>query len=81
MQGREWQLIKTAPKDCEFLGWNYVRGFHLYCWHEDAYAKRPQPHWHSYAYPWGILDMRANQPTHWMPLPDPPVAVREEPAR
>lgn len=59
--GMEWQDIKTEPKDgYAFLSWNgYV--VHLQCWSVRA---------NRYILTSGAY--RTIQPTHWMPLPDPP---------
>ena len=71
---RNWLPIETAPKDgtCVLL---WVRG---YCevgqWDNDKYAKRPKPFWNADG-PWGRIGMRAIPPTHWMPIPDPPMGV------
>lgn len=70
-----WQAIETAPKDSgPILGFFPARKGQILpmYWDADAYAKRPQPHWSSYGYLWGRADLKRNQPTHWMPLPDPP---------
>ena len=75
-----WQPIETAPKDGELLGWfpfyapAAVGG--IVCvmrWYDDKHAKNPKPHWQGAGWVWGVRDQRKKQPTHWMPLPDPPV--------
>jgi len=76
-----WQPIETAPKDgtrvllwvCDFGRWLCVCG----SWDNDRHATKPKPYWtHDNARSNGIRDTRANQPTHWMPLPPPP-AMKE----
>jgi hypothetical protein len=70
----EWQPIETAPKDGQTI-LAFVRGFRsdmeIYwigtiCW--DALclgSPKPEPNW--MFMPWD-----GGQPTHWMPLPEPP---------
>jgi len=77
-----WQPIETAPKDgTRVLFW--VRGFGRWMcvcgsWDIERYATKPKPHWtHDNERSNGIRETRANQPTHWMPLPAPPAT--EEP--
>jgi hypothetical protein len=68
----EWQPIKTAPRDREILvcdiesGWRFVASWHEYdgCGH-----RGPDGHWMSNACVDGYTEM---DPTHWMPLPEPP---------
>jgi hypothetical protein len=64
----EWQPIETAPKDddaCILV---------TYCLHDDVWAYEIV----SYAYEdarghwWQNIEVEAIQPTHWMPLPEPP---------
>lgn len=58
----EWQPIETAPKDddTEILTW---------CEGKIAVATR------AYDDLWWVLGLPAYKPTHWMPLPKPPVTV------
>lgn len=66
----EWQPIETAPKDgTEILVWMGARIL-LARWDAETYHKRPRPHWSSFVM--GRTWSRDNQPTHWVPLPDPP---------
>lgn len=69
-----WLPIESAPKDgtkvllyCPHIG--VVRG----SWQFNKYAKKPRPYWSN---DWeavaGAIATRADQPTHWMPLPPPP---------
>lgn len=71
----EWQPIETAPKDNKeglllfFPRWGCIRGY----WHDDKYASKPKPHWYNDRVRlFGKKETCANQPTHWMPLPDAP---------
>jgi hypothetical protein len=70
----EWQPIETAPKDGKILAWCPQRGVCAPAyWNEDKYAKNPRPYWtHWGERMCGTLATRKDQPTHWMPLPEPP---------
>lgn len=55
-----WQPIETAPKDGGIiLVWD--DGVALAWWHEQGY--------------WTEDEGMISRPTHWMPLPKPPVTV------
>jgi hypothetical protein len=60
-----WQPIKTAPKDgTEILAWARSDGFFVVFW----YAHRG-------VWLWTAHELDGDEelnPTHWMPLPDPP---------
>ena len=72
-----WSPIETAPTAPRSVLEPTPR-FLLLCasgrieigWHDsDQYAKRVRPFWYLEGR-WGrVMDMRADQPTHWMPLP------------
>lgn len=76
----EWYPIETAPKDgtrvllfypkCGEYGQdNVIFGE----FDSDKYAKNPRPFWSNDRRGlYGTLQTRAQQPTHWMPLPGPP---------
>jgi hypothetical protein len=70
-----WQPIETAPKDgtCVIVYPPTFDGL-VSCakWDEDRYAKRPRPYWRRMDAFGQVTRSRDNQPTHWMPLPDPP---------
>ena len=78
MSHSDWQPIETAPKDRRillgfsrpvFTGVSAIFGK----WETDEYAKKPNPYWaHDLGQLTGVIGMRNNQPTHWMPLPEPP---------
>lgn len=59
----EWQPIETAPKDgSEFIGYvatSYQGGAVVLHWYKK--------------YGWIDWDYDVWEPTHWMPLPPPPV--------
>lgn len=68
-----WRPIATAPKD----------GQHILVWAgtEPVIARYwvgSEPTTHSHAYPWQAVgraeSLRADIPTHWQPLPEPPAA-------
>jgi len=75
-----WQPIETAPKDgTEILAWvqpRTSRGFSVLArWYSDKFSKDPQPYW-MLLMPSRTCEFdRHNQPTHWMPLPEPPQEV------
>lgn len=66
----EWQPIETAPKTGVRLLAAFPRGgewrVDIVTWFDD--------HWRSIAMAFvnGDRRMRREQPTHWMPLPQPP---------
>jgi len=75
----KWEPIETAPKDGtriltyrpEGHDWSKVG---IGDWDDDKYAKKPRPYWSDQNERiLGVLWCRKNQPTHWMPLPNPPV--------
>lgn len=56
----EWLPIETAPKDCDFLAY------------EDGFFYVGSMGWEENGVPvWWNGDHRI-EPTHWMPLPNPP---------
>ena len=65
----EWQPIATAPKDREIM---------LFCPRYGVWAPGEwrQTYWtHFGELLFGVRVMKANQPTHWMPLPAPPTGA------
>lgn len=67
-----WQPIETAPMDgSRVLVWSLCEEEVVAAyWNADKYNRKPNPYWdtdHHY-----IDSMRANPPTHWMPLPAAP---------
>lgn len=74
-----WRPIEFAPKDREVDLLMPLEAFgelRMYPgeWDSDRYARTPRPYWTSFivARLWGIRFMRANQPTHFRPRPQPP---------
>lgn len=72
----EWMPIETAPKDVIILlyrpsaiGWGMVT---LGKYNYDLYAKKPRPFWEGWLKIGDVTQWREWQPTHWMPLPEPP---------
>ena len=77
-----WRPIEFAPKDREVDLLMPLEAFgelRMYPgeWDSDRYARTPRPYWTSFivARLWGIRFMRANQPTHFRPRPQPPEGV------
>jgi hypothetical protein len=74
-KGPQWQLIETAPKDgTPFLGYTKTRFeaiIAVWLWEKDKYNKKPNPYFARDGFH-AKTDDRANQPTHWMPLPAGP---------
>ena len=75
----EWQPIDTAPKDgSRFLGFTPF-GVEMVKWNKRAAEYGPRQGWigceqDSACLPESFLRHAATcQPTHWMPLPEPPV--------
>jgi hypothetical protein len=68
----DWETIDTAPRDgTRILGWRadqFGNQLEIWQWSEDSFSKRPRPLFRSYG-ALGVTHDRANQPTHWMPLP------------
>lgn len=69
----DWQPIETAPKDnTDILLWN-GRFVSVGRWNICEFYTRAQPYWATErGYMFGVQYDRACQPTHWMPLPEPP---------
>lgn len=69
-----WQPIETAPRQrlpqVRILGWN-GKTIDLWVWDTQAWSQRPRACWRRYGAR-GISQDRKEQPTHWMPLPEPP---------
>lgn len=72
----KWQLVDSAPKEGSILGYfrlpGNAQGVHVMHWDDDRFARKPRPHWSVYGWMWGQRVLHSCQPTHWMPLPDPP---------
>lgn len=75
-----WQPIETAPKNGEIVllyrptaerTWGKVT---LGMWESDSYSKNPRPYWQIWLKIGCVSESRAWEPTHWMPLPEPPIA-------
>lgn len=75
----EWQPIETAPKDKDVLLYLPRRGAIRGQWNSDKYARVPRPYWsHDREWIFGVRETRDCQPTHWMPLPAPPIQAGDE---
>lgn len=69
-----WRPIEIAPKDGTPIFACTANGAVGICvWNKCNYHKKPMPYWdyHNFSL-YGVTWMRANQPTHWQPLPAPP---------
>lgn len=72
-----WKPIEEAPKDGSMvLAWfptAFGRGAWLRAtWDNQRYHSKPKPHWAPRrAVPYAT-EYKANQPTHFRPLPEPP---------
>ena len=71
---QQWQPIETAPKDdTMLLLWSM--GIHLGSWRvDDGYSGDEEPSWFDNSYDSFTTGYSASplNPTHWMPLPEPP---------
>lgn len=75
----QWRPIESAPKEHKpgelqppLIGlWIPAIGNAYGRYADERYAKKPRPYW-SYHTVMGVGYQRANQPTHWQPLPPPP---------
>ena len=75
----KWQPIETAPKDGKIvlyrpLAWPWAR-ITIGSWNADGYRKNPRPYWKMDRLDVSVAQMRKWEPTHWMPLPEPPEDV------
>ena len=61
----EWQPIETAPDKQDVLVWNAMTG--AYVSRHDGVGEWPLGFWR------GDLGEWYPRPTHWMPLPNPPL--------
>lgn len=69
----QWMAIETAPKDgSRLLLWTpgYRGMIAIGAWSDDRYSRRPRPFWSFAGFRTAVA--RDMQPTHWMPLPEPP---------
>ena len=74
MNTEKWQTIETAPKDGINILMVIDGNIHIGRWEFDCHLKTPKPYWKAQCENWcGKLWMRENQPTHWIPLPKPPM--------
>lgn len=70
-----WQPIETAPKDgtCILVFPAIFSGqtVAIASWDRDEHSRKPRPFWRHDSFA-GVSMSRANQPTHWMSMPEPP---------
>jgi hypothetical protein len=70
-----WRPIEEADKSSKILVWSPIYGGqHKFAkWDDNRHAAKPKPYWAmSDDRIDGIGAQRANQPTHFRPLPTPP---------
>lgn len=79
-----WQPIEGAPKGQTILGWFPYHGtpaergsVWVIRWCDDRFANKPRPYFQASGWVWGVRSQRSMQPTHWMPLPEPPASTKE----
>ena len=69
-----WQPIDTAPKDGTDILLFRSGAVHRGRWEKQRYHERPKPYWSDdLERGLGVIWCREHPPTHWMPLPEPPV--------
>ena len=78
----EWQPIETAPKDGTAVlvyppTWR-ERTASVAVWDNDEYARKPRPYWRRDDDMGKVTYSRERPPTHWMPLPTPPLPDNAE---
>ena len=74
----EWQVIETAPKDGTTVfvyppTWGDRSGSTAH-YDSDKYATKPRPYWSRDDALGKVGYSRGTPPTHWQPLPAPPLA-------
>jgi hypothetical protein len=69
----EWRPIEMAPRDGEVLARSPAYGgiTVIAIWDDDRHARKPRPFWRFTGH--DITTARAAPPTHWRPLPPPPL--------
>lgn len=73
-----WQPIETAPKNKDILLFCPRHGVVRGKWNVCKYHRNPKPYWtNDREALFGIISIRNDQPTHWMPLPDAPEDLRK----
>lgn len=78
----EWQTFETAPMNGDtVLVYREDAGvFTAHYVEEDAFTATPMnpPEGDCYWFSTNGEDLTSDMPTHWMPLPTPPAAAKEE---
>lgn len=71
-----WMPIETAPKTGEeiqvAMPTNYGWRIDIARWCLDKFSKKPRPYWVTNHWSDRTSYDRAQQPTHWRPMPAPP---------
>lgn len=72
-----WQPIETAPKDgSHVLAWR--SGWDRPAWVRWVWNPRVGREFWNDADEWDAYELESEPPTHWMPLPDPPLPAPQE---
>lgn len=66
--GQGWQDISTAPKGPSVLVWT-GKEVTVARWDAQRFHTKPNPLWRTHM---SVSWDRIHQPSHWMPLPEPP---------
>jgi hypothetical protein len=73
-----WQPIETAPRDVSVIvyppTWS-EKSCAIAKYNSDQFSKKPRPYWARGDDLGKIEYSRAKPPTHWMPLPPPPIGI------
>ena len=72
---KQWQPIETAPKDGTLFRarHSYVyNGRTRYLHRKTHWGKTSHINWYGWCYGNDAENINLWEPTHWMPLPDPP---------
>ena len=76
---QRWQPIESAPRDGTRILLFFPNDVGVISgeWNFEQFYANPKPHFtHDQEQRWGVRHMRANQPTHWQPLPLPPAIAK-----
>lgn len=79
LAAQQWLPIESAPKDGTRILLFFPNDVGVISgeWNFERFYEKPRPHFtHDQEQRWGVRHMRANQPTHWQPLPPPPAIAK-----
>ena len=76
----EWQPIETAPKDARRILISDQFGIYIAQWAQDAELGQAKtgPGWQIFSCEDCWYSYVATNPTHWMPLPEPPLHAMDK---